>query len=151
VIVFLREVIVFLREVLRMRRLLIIPAALLIIVVAWGAASQTAVVVKVKNSFDKPVDNAAVILDFLGSHQMTKLGKRKPIHWEVHSNQDGVAHFPPVPQGTIQIQVVAKGYQTFGDKYDIDTDSKAIAVTLNPPQQQYSAHPPLKPSDSPKQ
>ena len=50
------------------------------------------------NRYDKPVDNAAVILDFLGSHQFTKLGKRKPIHWEVHTNQKGIAHFPPIPQ-----------------------------------------------------
>lgn len=134
-----------------MRRLFIVPAAVLVTLLAWGGPPQTAVVVKVKNTFDKPVGNAEVILDFVGSHQVTKLGKRKPVHWEVHSNQDGVAHFPPVPQGTIQIQVVAKGYQTFGDRYDIDTESKAIDVTLNPPQQQYSAHPPLKPSDSPKQ
>ncbi|MDQ2777299.1 MAG: hypothetical protein M3Y57_20635, partial [Acidobacteriota bacterium] len=97
---------------------------------------------------DKPVDNASVILDFLGSHQFTKLGKRKPIHWEVHTNQSGVAHFPQVPQGTIQLQVVAKEYQTFGNKYEIDVEEKMIDIKLNPPQEQYSAHPPLKPADA---
>ena len=110
---------------------------------------QTRISVTITNSYDKPVDNAAVILDFLGSHQFTKLGKRKPIHWEVHTNQDGVAHFPPVPQGTIQLQVVAKNYQTFGNKYEIDADQKMIDIKLSPPQQQYSAHPPLKPADEP--
>jgi uncharacterized GH25 family protein len=132
-----------------MRRLLLVCLAVLL-PVAWAAEPETNVIVKVKNTHDKPVDNAEVILDFLGSHQMEKLGKRKAVHWEVHSNQEGVAHFPPVPQGTIQIQVVAKGYQTFGDKYEIETDSKGIDVTLNPPQAQYSAHPPLKPADAPK-
>jgi uncharacterized GH25 family protein len=132
-----------------MRRLLLVCLAVLL-PVAWAAEPETNVIVKVKNTHDKPVDNAEVILDFLGSHQMEKLGKRKAVHWEVHSNQEGMAHFPPVPQGTIQIQVVAKGYQTFGDKYEIETDSKGIDVTLNPPQAQYSAHPPLKPADAPK-
>lgn len=127
--------------------LVLIFATLLI-----GSSPQTTITVSVKDQYDKPIDNAAVILDFLGSHhQITKLGKRKPVHWEVHTNQEGVAHFPPVPQGTIQLQVVAKNHQTFGDKFDIDTDAKTIDIKLNPPQTQYSAHPPLKPADAPKQ
>jgi uncharacterized GH25 family protein len=117
-------------------------------VVALGAASQTAITVTVTNPHDKPVDNAAVIVDFLGSHQVTKLGKRKLVHWEVHTNQEGVAHFPPIPQGTIQVQVIAKEYQTFGKRFEIDTDQKSIDVKLNPPQDQYSAHPPLKPVET---
>jgi uncharacterized GH25 family protein len=106
-----------------------------------AAAPQTAVNVTVKDKFDKPVDNAAVILDFLGSHQITKLGRRRQTHWEVHTNQEGLAHFPPIPQGTIQLQVVAKNHQTFGKKFDIDTDQKTIDVKLNPPQEQYTADP----------
>ncbi len=129
-----------------MRRIALFALAAGISATAWGAAPQTAVVVKVTNPYGKPVDNAEVILDFLGSHQMQKMGKRKAVHWEVHSNQEGLAHFPPVPQGSIQLQVVAKGYQTFGNKYEIETDNKEIPVTLNEPQPQYSAHPPLKPS-----
>jgi hypothetical protein len=114
------------------------------------AADDTTISVTVTNPYDKPVDNAAVILDFLGSHQATKLGRRKRVHWEVHTDQRGLAHFPAVPQGTLQLQVVAKNYQTFGKKYDVDTDQKAIDVKLNVPQDQYSAHPPLKPPDPPK-
>jgi hypothetical protein len=112
---------------------------------------KTTIKVKVKNQYEKPVENAAVILDFLGSRQITKLGKRKPIHWEVHTNMEGLARFPPIPQGTIQIQVITKRYQTFGQKYDLDSDEKTIEVKLNPPQEQYSAHPPLKPAEPPKQ
>lgn len=125
--------------------------SLVLCTAAAASAPQTTITVMVKNQFDKPVDNAAVILDFLGSHQVMKLGKRKPIHWEVHTNLHGIAHFPPVPQGTVQLQVVTKDYQTFGDKFDVDTDEKAIDIKLNPPQKQYSAHPPLKPADEPKQ
>jgi uncharacterized GH25 family protein len=106
-----------------------------------AAAPQTAVSVTVKDQYDKPIDNAAVILDFLGSHQIAKLGRRRQTHWEVHTNQEGLAHFPPVPQGTIQLQVVAKNHQTFGKKFDIDTDQKTIDVKLKPPQEQYTANP----------
>lgn len=127
-----------------------------VVLLAWSSiclasTAATTITVKVRNQFDKPVENAAVILDFLGSHQVMKLGKRKPIHWEVHTNLQGVAHFPPVPQGTVQVQVVTTKYQTFGQKFDLDTDEKTIDVKLNPPQKQYSAHPPLKPADEPKQ
>lgn len=113
-----------------------------------ASAPETTITVSVKNQFDKPVENAAVILDFLGSHQVMKLGKRKPVHWEVHTNLQGVAHFPPVPQGTVQLQVIKGDYQTFGDKFDVDTPERKIDITLNPPQKQYSAHPPLKQGDT---
>ncbi len=126
--------------------LLLIPCLALM-----ASAPQTTIKVSVTNQFDKPVENAAVILDFLGSHQVMKLGKRKPIHWEVHTNLEGIAHFPPVPQGTVQLQVVTKQYQTFGQKFDIDTEEKTIDIKLNPPQKQYSAHPPLKPAKPPQQ
>jgi hypothetical protein len=36
--------------------------------------------------------------------------------------------------------VVAKGYQTFGKIFEIYDDEKTVEVTVNPPQQQYSAH-----------
>jgi len=116
-----------------------------------ASSPKTTITISVKNQFDKPVDNADVILDFLGSRDIARLGLRKPIHWELHTNQQGVAHFPPVPYGTVQVQVITKKYQTFGNKFDLDTEQKTIDVKLNPPQQQYSAHPPLKPADPPKQ
>ncbi len=117
--------------------------------VGFASTPETTILVTVKNQFDKPVDNAAVILDFLGSHQAIKLGKRKKIHWEVHTNLHGIAHFPPVPHGTVQVQVITTKYQTFGQKFELDTDEKKIDVKLNPPQKQYSPIGPLKPADKP--
>jgi hypothetical protein len=134
-----------------MRAKATLATVLLVFSLALVASSQkTTITIEVKNQYDKPVDNAAVILDFLGSHQITKLGMRKAMHWEVRTNQQGVAHFPPIPYGTVQVQVITKKYQTFGEKFDINTEEKKIDVKLNPPQQQYSAHPPLKPADPPK-
>src|SRR5579875_2160713 len=116
-----------------MRRLLL-PLLLAACLPILASAPETTITVSVKNQFDKPVENAAVILDFLGSHQVVKLGKRKPVHWEVHTNLEGIAHFPPVPKGTVQLQVIKNDYQTFGNKFDVDTDQKNIDITLNPPQ-----------------
>jgi len=38
------------------------------------------------------------------------------------------------------VQVTAKGYQTYGEKYEINEEEKTIEVKLKPPQSQYSAH-----------
>jgi hypothetical protein len=116
----------------------------------WADSKKTTVIVEVKSESQKPVDNAAVILDFLGSHQITKLGKRKPIHWEVRTNQKGMAHFPPIPEGAIQLQIIASKYQTYGAKIDVDGEEKKIDIELKRPQNQYSAHEPLKPAEPPK-
>ena len=126
-------------------RLLTISGAAATLLVA--DPQKSTIRVEVKNQYDKPVENASVILDFVGSHQMAKLGKRKSTHWEVHTNQQGIATFPPVPYGTVQLQVITKQYQTFGEKYELDSDEKKFDIKLNPPQGQYSAHPPLKPAD----
>jgi uncharacterized GH25 family protein len=123
---------------MNVRPLVIVLVASLVLI---AAAPQTSIIVTVKDQRDKPIDNATVILDFLGSHQIAKLGRRKQTHWEVHTNQEGLAHFPPVPQGTIQVQIVAKNHQTFGKKFDIDTDQKTLDIKLNPPQEQYTADP----------
>ena len=127
-----------------MRTVLAISFALLLPISAAAASEKTSITVEVKNQYEKPVDNAAVILDFLGSHQITKLGKRKPIHWEARTNLHGIAHFPPIPQGKVQVQVITSKYQTFGQVFDIDTEQKTIPIKLNPPQGQYSAHEPTK-------
>lgn len=131
-------------------RALIIGLLLAAAAVLYAAHPETTITVSVKNDHNDPVDNAAVILDFLGSRQYRKLGRRKPVHWEMRTNQQGIAKFPPIPRGTIQVQAVAKNYQTFGKSFEIDTDEKTIDVTLNPPQPQYSTHPPLKQSNPPR-
>ena len=130
----------------RLTTLALVTAAL-----AFCADQKTTIKVVVKNQFDKPVENAAVILDFLGAHKVSKLGMRGKIHWELKTNQQGIAHFPPIPEGTVQLQIITQKYQTYGKKLDVEGEDKTIDITLNPPQTQYSAHPPLKPADTPKQ
>ncbi len=137
---------------MKLRAALLIIAAMLTAVVVSAADPQTTTIkVVIKNQFDKPVENAAVILDFLGSRNYAKLGRHKRIHWELKSNQEGIAHFPPVPEGTVQLQVINQNYQTYGKKLDVSGEEKTVEITLEPPQKQYSAHPPLKPADAPKQ
>jgi hypothetical protein len=104
------------------------------------AADMTTLKIEVKNGADKPVDRASVVVDFLGSRQIMKLGRKTRTHWELRTNQEGVAKIPPIPQGRIRVQVIAKSYQTFGGVFEVEEAEKTIPVKLNAPQPQFSAH-----------
>jgi len=103
-------------------------------------ADLTTLTISVKSQSGKPVENASVIVKFLKSHSIKKLGKRTRTEWEMRTNQEGTVKIPPIPQGTILVQVIAKNFQTFGQNFDVDDDEKTLDITLNPPQPQYSAH-----------
>jgi hypothetical protein len=96
--------------------------------------------VEVRNTSDKPVDRASVTVKFVAGRNYIKLGKKIVTSWETKTNQEGVAKIPPLPQGKIRVQVIAKGYQTFGQSFEVDETERTIDVKLNPPQAQFSAH-----------
>ncbi|HTS63355.1 MAG TPA: carboxypeptidase-like regulatory domain-containing protein [Candidatus Acidoferrales bacterium] len=104
------------------------------------AAPMTKINILVKNQLGKPVDRASVVVRFVEGHSVIKLGKAVRTTYELKTNEEGEAQIPSIPQGKIRIQVIAKGYQTFGQIYDIIDDEKTVNIALNPPQQQYSAH-----------
>lgn len=103
-------------------------------------ADMTTLTIAVKNPYGKPVESASVIVKFVKGHSVTKLGKKIRKEWELRTNQEGIVKIPPIPQGTILVQVIAKDYQTFGQNFDVDEEEKTIEIKLNPPQPQYSAH-----------
>jgi len=96
--------------------------------------------VEVKTLGGKPVDRASVIVRFVEGRSVVKFGKKIITSWETRTNAQGVAKIPSLPQGKILIQVIAKGYQTFGKDFEIDEEEKTIEIKLNPPQPQYSVH-----------
>ena len=104
------------------------------------AAPMTKINIVVKSQSGKPVDRASVVVRFVQGHSIVKLGKAVRTTFELRTSQEGEASIPSIPQGKIRIQVIAKGFQTFGDVFDITEDEKTVNITLNPPQQQYSAH-----------
>ena len=101
---------------------------------------MTTLTIKVKNYSGKPVEDASITVRFIKGHSVVKLGKGIRREWDLHTNQEGIAKIPPIPQGTILIQVNAKNYQTFGDNFDVDTEQKTVEIKLKPPQAQFSAH-----------
>jgi hypothetical protein len=108
--------------------------------VAWAAVPMTKISVHVTTTGGKPLESAEVIVRFVKGRSVVKLGKKIRTTWEVRTNQEGMAKVPEIPQGTILVQVNAKGYQTFGQTFDVDEVEKTIAVKMNSPQEQYTAH-----------
>lgn len=104
------------------------------------AAPMTKINIVVKSQGGKPVDRASVVVRFVQGHSVVKLGKAIKTTFELRTNQDGEARIPAIPQGKILVQIIAKGFQTFGQTYDVTEEEKTLEITLNPPQQQYSAH-----------
>ena len=103
---------------------------------------MTKLTLQVTNESDRPVDRASVIIRFIQGRDYLKLGKHIRTTYELRTNQEGEASIPPIPRGKILVQIIAKGYQTFGQAYDVDQEEKTIEIKLNPPQKQYSAHEP---------
>src|SRR5262249_28972737 len=99
---------------------LVVCAVLLAGLVASGmAAPMTKINIVVKNQAGKPVDHASVVVRFVQGHSVVKLGKAIRTTFELRSNQEGEARIPSIPQGKILVQIIAKGYQTFGQTFDI--------------------------------
>jgi len=122
-----------------MRGLLLILALMLPVCFSASAADQTKLKIVVTTKSGRPIDRADVIVRF-GGRSVVKLGKMVRTTWEMRSSQEGVAEIPDMPKGKVRIQVIAKGYQTFGDTFDVDEDERTIEIKLNPPQEQYSSH-----------
>lgn len=115
-------------------------AALLTAAISAAAADMTKLSIEVKSDTGKPIDRASVIVRFVQGRNYLKLGKKIRTTYELRTNEEGEASIPEIPQGTIRVQVIAKGYQTFGQDFEVDAPEKTLAIKLNPPQPQYTAH-----------
>ena len=117
-------------------------ALLALTAITLWAAAETKITVSVKTLAGRPVDRAEVILRWHANakHPRSSFSKNVRTQFESRTDQDGTVSFPGVPQGSIQVQVNAHGYQTFGQIFEIDQEEKTVDVKLNPPQQQYTSH-----------
>jgi uncharacterized GH25 family protein len=123
------------------KRILFLPALLCVAaLVVWAATPMTKLVVEVKSLEGKPIDRASVVVKFVEGRSYVKLGKKIRTTFELRTDQDGLAKIPSIPQGKIQVQVIAKNYQTFGKIFEVEQEEKTIEIQLNPPQSQFSAH-----------
>lgn len=83
----------------------------------------------------KPVGNASVYVRFNTAGGFMHHDKLTEL--DLKSNQDGTVKVPEIPQGKILIQVIAKGWHTFGKWYDVEKDEETIEIKLQPPPHWY--------------
>jgi hypothetical protein len=83
----------------------------------------------------KPVKNASVIM-----HPVNKKGKQKNSGLQLKTNTDGKTSFDGIPYGPLRIQVLAQGFQTFGEDYEVNKPDMEITIKLKRPAGQYSIY-----------
>jgi hypothetical protein len=89
----------------------------------------------VKDSNGKPVRNAAVVL-----HQVDKEGRQDSGGVNLKTDMEGKTAWQGIPYGKLRIQVIARGFQTFGDDFDITEPQQNIVIKLKPPAAQFSIY-----------
>jgi hypothetical protein len=89
----------------------------------------------IKDDNGKPVRNAAVIMHSVNSH-----GKQGRGDLELKTDLDGKATFEGIPYGKLRVQVLASGFQTFGEDYDVAQPKMDFTIKLKRPQSQYSVY-----------
>ena len=91
--------------------------------------------VVVRDYNGKPVTNAAVVL-----HPVNRKGKQSRGGLELKTDGEGRANIEGIPYGPLRVQVLAPGFQTFGEDYKIDKAETEITVKLKRPGGQYSIY-----------
>ena len=99
------------------------------------AANVVHLTIVVTNGEDKkPVDSASVYVKFV---QARRLGKEKKIEMNLKTNLSGVCHVPEIPRGRFLVQVIAPGWKTFGEYYEVDQAEQTINIELARPPKWY--------------
>src|SRR5271165_306898 len=100
----------------------------------------------VKDDNNKPVRNASVVL-----HPVGKNGQQSKGGFQLKTDNDGKTESDGLPYGPLRVQVLALGFQTFGDDYDVNKPEMDIQIRLKRPTDQLSTYdkPPSKPDPAP--
>jgi hypothetical protein len=88
-----------------------------------------------KDDNGKPIRNAAVIL-----HPVGQSGKQSRGGFELKTNSEGKTESDGIPYGMLRVQVIANGFQTFGQDYTINQPQQELVIRLKRPQGQYSIY-----------
>ncbi len=97
------------------------------------SANLRFVVLKAYNG--KPVRNASVVL-----HQVNARGRQGQGGLQLKTDSEGRAFYDGIPYGKLRIQVIAHGFQTYGEDHDINQSEQEFVIKLKRPQEQYSIY-----------
>jgi hypothetical protein len=89
----------------------------------------------VREASGKPVKNAEVVLHLLDKH-----GNQRQAGLELKTHDDGKAGTSGVPYGKVRIQVIAQGFQTWGNDFEVKQPNLEITIKLQKPKEQFSIY-----------
>jgi hypothetical protein len=89
----------------------------------------------VKDDNNKPVRNASVIL-----HPVNKDGTQGKGGFQLKTDNEGNTATEGIPYGPLRIQVLAPGFQTFGDDFQVNQPNMDIQIRLKRPGEQFSTY-----------
>jgi hypothetical protein len=101
-----------------------------------GAKETTTLRVLVQNEEGSPVARASLIVKTLKGKKLDKVDET----FQLRTSQQGSVPLPPLKQGFALIQVIAEGYQTYGERIELSQPEQTVVVILKPPQDQFSVH-----------
>src|SRR5688572_7770237 len=126
-----------------MRRATFIAAALVMAAtfLAGRVAAQddqaSRLTLQVLNPSKQPVADAHVVVRFT---EPRMLRRDKRVSWEAKTNRKGVVVLTDIPRGAVKVQIIAKGFQTYGDDHELSKADEEVTVQLLPPKGQVSAY-----------
>ena len=82
-----------------------------------------------------PIRNASVIL-----HQLDARGRQEQGGLQLKTDNEGKASYAGIPYGKVRIQVIAPGFQTYGQDHDINQPEHEFVIKLKRPQEQHSIY-----------
>lgn len=96
---------------------------------------MTRLKIQVTDPNGKAVGNASVYVRYYTSGGLLHHEKLEEL--DLKTNQDGSVKVPEIPQGKILIQVIAKGWHTYGKWYEIQQSEQSVPIKLDPPPHWY--------------
>jgi len=96
---------------------------------------MTRLKIQVNDPNGKAVGNASVYVRYYTSGGLLHHEKLEEL--DLKTNQDGSVKVPEIPQGKILIQVIAKGWHTYGKWYQIQQSEQSVPIKLDPPPHWY--------------
>ena len=82
-----------------------------------------------------PIRNASVVI-----HPVNKNGEQEKGGLELKTDGDGKTGIDGIRYGKLRVQVIAKGYQTFGEDFEISEPDKEFVIELKRPQDQVTIY-----------
>src|SRR5919201_1859905 len=109
-----------------MRRIAIIAALIFYAtLLAFGGEKQYCEInfTVLKDANNKPIKYASIVL-----HPVDEHGHQQRGGMQLKTDSDGKTSAPSVPYGKLRIQVIASGYQTYGEDYEVAEPTKEITI-----------------------